>query len=527
MTKRRKKEPAPADAKKPDAKKPKQATPEATPEERATARAFVALLVVSGALLAVRWWAARAIGFGDSEALYACWAKHPQAAYLDHPGLVGLLAGAMGDERGATPMSVHSITAIFATVFPWLFVLVARRVLGASRERALLTGLVVAVVPEIAIGLYALTPDLPLAFAELAALGAAYAATNEAPRSTRAAGLFALTGLMCGVAGASKVSGLLLFVGLAVAFAKGRHARTPWPWLGLAAGLAPMVPVVRHELAHGFPMLRHRLVDTQAGAGPSLRNLGALVGGQLAYVSPVLLAIAVALAVDLWRRRNDDDGARVLAWATFVPLAALAALTLVSRVAEPHWLAPAWLPLPLWAARRAASDDRPRLLGPRWVAGGATLAAVLVAAVHAWVLVPGASKLAPKGSDPKLDISNELFGWREVASALDDVGVADPGTVVVGPHWVICAQLHAALEGVRVGCDTPIRDDFDDWLPRDEWRAADRVVWVTDARFPSEPEKLLPELHLAGVQHVTTIRAGRAIRHFTITTLERRARAAL
>ena len=31
------------------------------------------------------------IGFGDSEALYACYAMHPQPAYLDHPGLIGVI----------------------------------------------------------------------------------------------------------------------------------------------------------------------------------------------------------------------------------------------------------------------------------------------------------------------------------------------------------------------------------------------------------------------------------------------------
>src|SRR6185503_15989138 len=52
-------------------------------------RTFV---VVSVVLLAVRLAAARVVGFGDSEALYACYALHPQPAYLDHPGLVGLFA---------------------------------------------------------------------------------------------------------------------------------------------------------------------------------------------------------------------------------------------------------------------------------------------------------------------------------------------------------------------------------------------------------------------------------------------------
>jgi hypothetical protein len=55
-----------------------------------------ALAVLSAALLAVRLVAAERVGFGDSEALYAAYAVHPQPAYLDHPGMIGLMAHALG-----------------------------------------------------------------------------------------------------------------------------------------------------------------------------------------------------------------------------------------------------------------------------------------------------------------------------------------------------------------------------------------------------------------------------------------------
>ena len=43
--------------------------------------AFVALLGISVGMLGVRIYAASAVGFGDSEALYACWAALPQPAF--------------------------------------------------------------------------------------------------------------------------------------------------------------------------------------------------------------------------------------------------------------------------------------------------------------------------------------------------------------------------------------------------------------------------------------------------------------
>ena len=62
-----------------------------------------------------------------------------------------------------------------------------------------------------------------------------------------------------------------------------------------------------------------RLLATQAGFGPTLRNLGALIGGQLLYVTPFVLFGAVLVAVDLARtHRQDGAVGRLLFWATFL-----------------------------------------------------------------------------------------------------------------------------------------------------------------------------------------------------------------
>ena len=92
---------------------------------------------------------------------------------------------------------------------------------------------------------------------------------------------------------------------------------------------------------------------------------------------------------------------------------------------------------------------------------------------------------------------------------------------VVGPHWVVCAQLEAALRGeLHVGCDTPVADDFDGWWPRTRWSAADVVIWVDDGRFG--PPALASHARLRQ-REVRIERAGRPVRVFTITVLARRA----
>jgi hypothetical protein len=142
--------------------------------------------------------------------------------------------------------------------------------------------------------------------------------------------------------------------------------------------------------------------------------------------------------------------------------------------------------------------------------------------------VPSAIRLAPASYDPRLDLTNELYGWPRVAAVARDEALAEwtPGTdrgdiAIVGPHWVICAELEAALRGtVPVGCDSPVRDDFDRWYPRASWRDADTIVWVTDQRFG--PPAVPPSHVVLRSREVQVQRDGRVVRVFYVTVLARR-----
>ena len=525
---------------------------------RSPARVALALALVSASLLAARLYAAARVGFGDSEALYACYAMHPQPAHLDHPDLIGVFARAIGHGGAPTPYAAHVVTALLATALPWFFALVARAA-GASWRGALVCALAIAAVPEIAIGLFAMTPDLLLCFAWLAALGMASYGLRAIPGSARATAMLVGAGLAAGVASTAKISGLALFAVLAATYATPRaraHAKTLWPWAGLVAGAIVLAPVVLFEAHAGWPLLRHRLIDTQQASGISLRNLGALVLGQLGYLSPLLAVAAVLAARSLWRSRHQDSRSPVppgagqheddrdavtmlLFYAFVIPFAVLLPLCLWSRVAEPHWVAPALLALPIHAARAS----KPVLV--RWL----TIAAIstslaLVAGVYAWVLVPDLLQLAPKSYDARFDIANELYGWPQATRLVQQTileetqpGAGDPGGfawapgvndfVVVGPHWTVCAQLHAALgKDIPVGCATEIPDDFDEWLPRAAWRRSDTILFVSDSRFDEV------DLHARFPDHVwvrdakvTVFRGGRVARVFTVRVLQRRAAA--
>jgi len=499
---------------------------------------LAALSAASALLLAVRLYAATRVGFGDSEALYASYALFPQAAYLDHPGLIGVVARAIGGGSAPSPRDAHLVTAVLSTLVPWLLALAARAC-GATWRRALVAGLALAAAPEIAVGLFGMTPDLPLAFAWIGALGLAGAGLRAPPASNRAAASLLFAGVLVGVACASKASGVLLLVALVAALllpSARPHARTVWPWAGLAAGAFIVVPEVAYEIRHGAPMLRHRLIDTQAGAGISLRNVLAVALGQLAYVSPVLLFAAWLVARHLLRPRKGpgadpreaagDPVEGLLLFAFALPLAALLAFSIWSPVAEPHWLAPPLLALAIHAARTRT----PALLSRRLVGWSLATGFALSAAAHAWVLVPAAARLRPDSVDARADIANELFGWPRAIDAVREIvdfaRLEDPRTVpvVIGPSWTICAQLRAALDSdIDVGCAGPIRDDFDDWFPRAEWQKSERLLLVTDERYPVDVAARFPDRFAVRAWEVPFARGGRLVRTFRLTLLAPRA----
>jgi hypothetical protein len=489
------------------------------------------LLLLSFVLLGVRLLAARTVGWGDSEALYASYALHPAPAYLDHPGLIGVFASVIGNGAAPSPSNAHVVTAVFATIVPWLVVLAARAA-GAKERGAFLAGIAVALTPEIAIGLFAMTPDLLLALTWLGALALVTRAVTREPSSFDASTSFVAAGFLAGVGAASKASGVLLIVALIVTYASPplrKHARTLWPWAGLLAGLVIVLPIVFFEAKTGWPMVQHRLVSTQAGAGPSFRNIAAVLGGQLAYLSPLLAVASVWVGIDLYRHRKDDATSALLFWATAIPFVPLLLLSLWSRVAEPHWLAPAFLALPIHYARRLESTDAPLArITQRFARAAAGIAFVMVALVHAWVLVPSMVHLAPASFDPRFDIANELYGWPDAVSAVEETAGTEASRgdiVIVGPHWVVCAQLHARLgTRFRVGCATPIPDDFDTWTPRATWKKADKILYVTDTRFDADPAKLFPDRNVARRSRITILRGGRVARTFTLSLLERSAR---
>lgn len=478
------------------------------------------LVALSLALLALRLYAATRVGFGDAEALYAAYALHPQPSYLDHPGLVGSVARLLGGGGAPSPLAAHLATSLLATLVPWLGAFAARFA-GAPWSRSPIAGLALASAPELTVGLFGMTPDALLAPLWIVALGAIANALRASVGSPRATFSFLLAGAAIGLGADAKVSALLLVPAAAIAVIRSPHARSLGPLLGLALAGLLFSPVALFEARSGFPMLAHRFVTTQTGAGLSLRNAGALVGGQLAYLSPLVAAGAAILVVRTARGEGGKDGrasdpsAEWLRFATLVPLVPLAALCLWSRVAEPHWLAPALLALPLALAR--GDQALPRAV--RALALPTGLAMSLAA--HAWALTELAPRWLGSAYEARYDLANDLYAAKPLARSVDAAvaratELSGVPPVVVAAHWTVAAQLAAALGDVPI--TTTGDDDFARWLPRSRWERRPAIVWVTDDRFDASPP---PAWTTAEESIVPLVRGGRVVRRARVLVLVR------
>ncbi|MCS6901222.1 MAG: hypothetical protein RMJ98_10945 [Myxococcales bacterium] len=476
------------------------------------------LLLLSFLLFGLRIFAATRLGFGDAEALYVVYGLHLRLVHLDHPGLIGLVALLLGVGAAPSALRLHFATALAATVVPWSGVLAARW-LGAPPALAPLAGLALVAAPEITVGLFALTPDLLLAPLWLLALGAWGRGLSQSEES-KAWRWLSLGSLLAGLGALAKVSGVLLLAAMGASLLD-LQCRSPRKalclWGTLGPGVLACLPVLVAEVDGGFEMLTHRLVSTQREAGFSLRNAGALLGGQIGYLSPLVAVAATLLAY--WLVRQGRQFAGVFRWlflAFVVSGLPLGVLCLWSRVAEPHWLAPAWLPLSLlFSLPKVQGVVGARL--SRWALGSGVVLSLLV---HGWTLTDLAPRWLGNLYEGRYDLANDLLLWEGLSPKLASLRAqvaaeqrAEP--VAVAPHWIVAAQARATGAVARastvacLGFPGSIPDDFCRWEPPSQWGAP--LLWVSDDRFPLSPPSLGSRLRVHQ-EEFELRRGGRVVR---------------
>ncbi len=478
----------------------------------AVAIAVAAVLFASNVLVSSM------LGLGDAEALYYNYSRHLALSYLDHPPLIGWLIAASVSLFGTSVLAVRLVPLCMTG----LCLLFAYRATAETfgKNAAAVSALLLFASPVFSIGMTAASPDAPLAACVLLFTWQLHRALTDDSRGVTARVLRpTLLGALVGLAFLAKYTGACLVLSVFALLCQKPYRRfltAPGLYLGALAAAAFALPVVIWNVRHGYIGVLHRLVYTQGGAGFSLRNLGALIGGQLLYVGPLVLLL-MGLAVRRYFRSEGEPpkvrNAQGVLLAVSLPMLAVTyLLCLWSNVAEPHWPAAGYLPLFPLAAHYLVETAKRRLL--RWTVG---LGAAVLGLAHIVVLTPLLPAIVPRPIyEPKYDLANEMRGWDEAADLLRHLDTDK--RPVVAAFYTACSQLVFALnraDDPPVRCASKALTDFDIWYGRfalDERGA----FFVTDNRFEHDPKAVLENATVGAKTTLSIVRGGIEVRRFRV-----------
>ncbi|MCC6752327.1 MAG: glycosyltransferase family 39 protein [Deltaproteobacteria bacterium] len=477
---------------------------------------FPAALIASVTVLRV--WESGLAGLGDAEAYYFSWSEVAAPSYLDHGPVVAYLIRLGTTVGGNSPLGVRWPFILLSAITLWRLAVLARR-LGGGAESACWAVALLFAVPAYGVAGAAATPDGPLLLFTLLFLEC----TFYVHRRREGPALW-VAGLLLGLAFSCKYFGLLLALPLWLATREltGRRRLLHTTLAGLFALLAA-APVLIWNAANGWPSLRYHLgLRHTQPIGPSPENLAKLVGGQLAYLSPLVLAVLAATAIWLWRRRREPSLRPLAAVAAPLSLVGLLLIGLVPN-AEPHWPAPGYLPL-LGAAGTLLPGwlrARPRLRP--WVCGGLALSMLLGVLLHLHLLTDLGVRAMPASYRPRYDLSNELHGWPHLSERVArQVALHAPSSArlaqVAGCHYTVCAQLRFWSRGrYSVVCPSPRLDAFDFFPGGDgsSLRGVD-LLYLRDERFPYEASELYRCKRTKLLEVLPVVRGGRTVRRFEL-----------
>jgi 4-amino-4-deoxy-L-arabinose transferase-like glycosyltransferase len=294
-----------------------------------------ALILLAGVTL-LRLVVAATAPLSPDEAYYWVWSRALAPGYLDHPPMVALWVRAGTALAGQTALGIRLLGPLSAALGSVLLWQAARDLLGDARA-GLPAALLLNATLLFGAGAVTMTPDTPLLFFWTVALWA----MARLIASDRGA-WWLVVGAACGLALCSKYTAALLPLGILLWLVWTRQwhwLARPMLWASVLLGAGVFAPVLWWNARHGWVSFvkqgGRNLVFHPAAL---VANLGALLAGQAALATPlILLLCAAGLAAasrQAWRTRAP--GPTMLAALSLPAIAVFIEHAIGDRV-QPNW----------------------------------------------------------------------------------------------------------------------------------------------------------------------------------------------
>ena len=376
-------------------------------------------------------------GLGQDESHYLLYSRKLAWGYFDHPPMVAFLAALttfLGDSVFFVRLGPIICTALSLILLRYLALALYR-----DERIAFWAALMLHLMPYQQVLMVGLLPDASLNFFWCGTLLAVWLAMKTGRWS-----LWILTGLMFGGALLSKYHAVLLalcLMGYLITYSEHRH----WlgkiqPWLAVGIGLIVFAPNIFWNAGNNWISYSYQL-GQGSGGGLSPGDFLTAVGGQLAAWSPLIFSFLIVAGIVIAKQVKASSSDHFVLW-TSLPIFIFFCLAGLTTKILPHWTTAGW-----WTGSIAVAAVVLKKVTPpnpsaerwrRWVlASGLTgffMSILLYLALFLYVTEPVYNwarditlKLNQKFPtvqtlkpfEPGYDISNDLFGWPEIARRVE------------------------------------------------------------------------------------------------------------
>ena len=444
-------------------------------------------------LFAGLWLEGSTLGLSDDEAYHWVLAQRPALGYAYHPPgmawFVALSQLVLGSFTHALPQMMIRFPSSLTTAFIAFLALLWAKDNGVENSRLYRVFLIFLSFAGMSALGWMMVPDTPL-FLGWAILFYSSWKFCKGDHSRR----FQI-GLVLGAALVliGKFSGVLAIgsAGICVLLWGGERKLRGVFLIGLGT-CAAALPILIWNSQHEWASILYQLKGRHEGASINgLRYLRFWLA-ELLIAGPIIIAISFTTLKKVGARFSAESFAAF--W--IAPALVIFCVQPLFSDFKPHWAYAVWLPSTFLLGMKWGRGEWKRLARVQ-VAFGVTVLVLVTVSFYYPLGSSLVSRFSKSGYEPKLDVTNDLYGWQDFPAYLKTLGPDAEGLARAGSRYQTAAQTATALQDAQTTSLMPkeVRS-FDEWPKLDigdtegpEWpRLTKPVLYISDNRYDAPAE---------------------------------------